>query len=80
MNPISIITSLFGLFSKTDTGAKVGASVSYLGTGLALAPVVALLVKDRDMVLATVTLGDAALIGGILAAVVLVARGTRAGV
>lgn len=71
------LATLLSFFSKTDTGAKVGAGISYVTAGVALAPVVALLFKHRDDVLTTVTVGDAALIGGILSAVVLVARGTR---
>lgn len=76
---MNLISSLFGLFSKTDTGAKVGAGVSYLGIGAALAPVAVLAFKHKDEVLTCLTIGNAAIMGGIIAAVVLVARGTRAG-
>ena len=79
MNPIAIIASLFGLFSKTDTGAKVGAGISYVGIGAALSPLAVLAFKHKDEVLTCITIGNAALMGGIIAAVVLVARGTRAG-
>ena len=77
MNPISLIVSLFGLFNKTDTGAKIGAGTSYVAIGAALAPVALLAAKNWNDVFMTLTVGEGVIIGSLVASIILIALKTR---
>ena len=81
MNPLSILTAIFGFFSKTDAGAKTGNAISIVAVIAALTPLALWAVNHTNDVFVefTLTYGEAAFWGAILSVIVLVARGTRAG-
>ena len=81
MNPLAILTTIFGFFSKTEAGAKTGSAISIAAVIVALTPVALWLVNHTNdkFVEFTLTYGEAAFWGAILSVIVLVARGTRAG-
>lgn len=78
MSLAPIIQTLLGFFGQ-GIGQKIGNAVSTGASVAALAPLGALLLKEKDTVIATLTLGDVALFGGVLFAIIQVAHLTRPG-